>query len=35
MAFRIYPAAIAQPSERTGDHANQLHQTDSGAISFE
>ena len=28
-------AAITQPSDSTGDHANQLHHTDSGAMSFE
>ena len=28
-------AAMAQPSDSTGDHANQLHQTDRGAISLE
>jgi hypothetical protein len=26
---------MAQPSDRTGDQANQLHHTESGAMNFE
>jgi hypothetical protein len=34
-AFRIYPAAITQPKLSTGDQANQLHHTESGATNLE
>ena len=34
-AFRMYAAAIEQPSDSTGVQANQLHQTDSGAMNLE
>src|SRR6185312_3800329 len=34
-AFRMYAAAIEQPSDSTGVHASQLHQTESGAMNFE
>ena len=30
-----YPAAMALPSDSTGDQANQLHHTESGAMNFE
>src|SRR5687767_5392621 len=33
-ALRMYPAAMVQPSERTGVQASQLHHTDSDAISL-
>src|ERR1700738_3958041 len=32
--WRMYPAASPEPMACTGDHANQLHQTDTGATSL-
>ena len=34
MPFKIYPAARAEPVACTGDQANQLHHTDTGAINL-
>ena len=34
MPVRMYPAASAEPVACTGDQANQLHHTETGATSF-